>query len=370
MKKVLLFGGNGFIGSETCKLMIESGIFDIWVVNRGKSWDWDTPTTIKPFVKAIKFNRDKDITCCKDLVSLSNAETLDAIIDFSGYESDAVQESVDLFRKAAKLYIYISSDSVYEVCEKQHNAPSKETDAQRPKLAERRKQYKRRDSYGHKKLKCEEVLAAQLNEGGIPYVVLRLADVIGAKDSTERWWLYQLWVQAALKLDLPIFVPDELKEKPISVVFVKDVATLILNIISMEHRNSIVNSSFNLACTEITSVPSLLCAIAENIAGHNVRIAYSACQDIPHIYPSVELGPIDCSKAVSCLGFVPTALSDCIAEITNFYLGIVKCDGYSVEKRDMLESMEEDLKELYDKETFDKLMREASAILHTSNKPV
>ena len=48
------------------------------------------------------------------------------------------------------------------------------------------------DEYGHAKLGGEEVLVKQQAAGGFPWVSLRLADVIGPRDTTDRWWVYQV----------------------------------------------------------------------------------------------------------------------------------------------------------------------------------
>ena len=46
---------------------------------------------------------------------------------------------------------------------------------------------KRKDPYGHYKLSCEEALSYyQREKAGFPWVSLRLADVIGARDTTNR----------------------------------------------------------------------------------------------------------------------------------------------------------------------------------------
>lgn len=57
------------------------------------------------------------------------------------------------------------------------------------------------ESYGHRKLQIEEELARQREEGGVPYVSLRLPDVIGPRDNTYRWWIYQTWIRLADHLD-------------------------------------------------------------------------------------------------------------------------------------------------------------------------
>ena len=46
---------------------------------------------------------------------------------------------------------------------------------------------KRKDPYGHYKLSCEEALTYyQREKSGFPWVSLRLADVIGPRDTTNR----------------------------------------------------------------------------------------------------------------------------------------------------------------------------------------
>ena len=52
-----------------------------------------------------------------------------------------------------KSYIFISTDSIYEVCQVNKNDMLLETDSIRPESDDLRKQFKSYDSYGHHKLK-------------------------------------------------------------------------------------------------------------------------------------------------------------------------------------------------------------------------
>ena len=147
--KVLVFGGNGFIGAETVEALLDSGVEDVTVVNRGRSWDWDTPEKIKPRVKCIYADRDKPLSEFPKLCECVKEVHHDVVLDFSGYSPTAVEEAIELVTGRTDLYIYISSDSVYEVCqEKEHSGPSRETDAVRPDDERDRKKARRRDSYG------------------------------------------------------------------------------------------------------------------------------------------------------------------------------------------------------------------------------
>ena len=42
-------------------------------------------------------------------------EQFDAVIDFSAYDSDVVKDALKVLEDRFKLYIYISTDSIYEV---------------------------------------------------------------------------------------------------------------------------------------------------------------------------------------------------------------------------------------------------------------
>lgn len=55
--KVLVFGGNGFMGGETVVELLAMNTFDITVVNRGHWDDFDAKIRIKPFVKTITIDR-------------------------------------------------------------------------------------------------------------------------------------------------------------------------------------------------------------------------------------------------------------------------------------------------------------------------
>lgn len=57
MTKILVFGGNGFLGGETVVELLAMKSFDITVVNRG-NWDnYDANIRIRPFVKSIRVDR-------------------------------------------------------------------------------------------------------------------------------------------------------------------------------------------------------------------------------------------------------------------------------------------------------------------------
>ncbi|CAF1466315.1 unnamed protein product, partial [Adineta steineri] len=55
-RKILVFGGNGFLGGETVVELLATNTFDITVINRGNWNDYDSSIRIRPFVKAINID--------------------------------------------------------------------------------------------------------------------------------------------------------------------------------------------------------------------------------------------------------------------------------------------------------------------------
>lgn len=66
-KRILSFGGNGMIGSETLDRLIKTDEYDITLVSRG-SWPFDSGKRIAPYVRNIICDRKAGIETCHDLL--------------------------------------------------------------------------------------------------------------------------------------------------------------------------------------------------------------------------------------------------------------------------------------------------------------
>lgn len=77
------------------------------------------------------------------------------------------------------------------------------------------------------KLKCQLYLSRTKY---VPYICLRLPDVIGPFDNTERYWCSLAWVQRSKQYKIELCEKDE--ELPLSFVYSEDVGELIGRVVT------------------------------------------------------------------------------------------------------------------------------------------
>ena len=297
------------IGSATSQRLLAEG-HHVTAANR-YHWNWDTARTIAPFVRQIYCDRHNTEESCNRLRVSGN---YDAVVDFSTYTSTQMTSILSILVAKAPLYIYISTDSVYEVCPPSaHGGPSKETDALGPQRAE---DVADNDYYGREKLLAEHVLEDHFKQHtDARFISLRLPDVIGPRDRTRRWWKYQLWLAVHQKLNVPVHIPAFLTEKKLSFVFSDDVAQVITQFINGDHR-AVRNEAFNLAWPQTITLRQLLTQIG--ICLNITEPKFTKGQ--LHFYPSVSRGAIDVEKAVDVLKWKPTPMTKAICDLCGFYV--------------------------------------------------
>ena len=214
------------------------------------------------------------------------------------------------------LFIYISSDSVYEVCQRaQHAGPTTETDSIRPTELDEQKKLNKADSYGHNKLACEEVLRELYQEHEFNYIALRLPDVIGPRDNTNRFWYYFLWTLVHKEIDFPLMIPTWLASQPLSFVYSLDVARLITGTL-LKPLPKFLNQPFNLAFSEILTLQEFLTLIGNSVDIDTVSFIEGGSE---YYFPSVTRGPIDCTKASHSLDWKATPIQNAVNESMDFY---------------------------------------------------
>ena len=80
-KRVLVFGGNGFIGSATVDRLLADGV-NVTLVNRGNSY-WDSRERFAARVTQVDCDRQNGLRSCRPLAALINTtQRFDAVVDF------------------------------------------------------------------------------------------------------------------------------------------------------------------------------------------------------------------------------------------------------------------------------------------------
>ena len=344
-KTILSFGGNGNIGSAVLHRLISKAkergkhIPDIILVSRG-TWHFDNADRIRPHVHNVVCDRAFEPKCddvkppttnatgscdinslrhCKDLMKIVNdTKKFDVVLDFSAYEAKWVHDAAEILKhKEVGVYIYISSDSVYEVSEpKTALRPSVEDDAIRPKDPTMRKKLKNEDRYGDAKLGGEEALRHRREqENGFPWVALRLADVFGPRDTTTRWQLYQMWVRFYQDFGVPPNVPSAVGDVTESFTFVEDVAQAVDLVVTA--GPSAWNQAYNIAAEDTVTLTSILLQMAK-LQQVPLRQEDFGRDDF-YLYPTVFTGPMSIEKAKAKLGFAPTHLDEAFRQTIDWY---------------------------------------------------
>jgi nucleoside-diphosphate-sugar epimerase len=275
-------------------------------------------------------------TACPELTKfVEETGNLDAVIDFSAYGPNETKSALELLDGRSGLYVLISTDSIYDVTaeevDSEKKTPATENDDQRPEDEGERLRLATHHQYGHRKLQAEEVL----RESGVDHVILRLPDVIGPRDTTFRFWLYQVWVKLASHFkDHPVQVPYFLKDYALSFVYVEDVAHLLVQLVVHTIDDAQVNQAFNLAWPVTITLEELLRTVAGELEpSNNMGINIDETGTAPYFYPSVRRGPISTRKAEELLGWTPTPFETAVKDSVTFYEAAMK-DKQFVKQRD------------------------------------
>ena len=219
---VLIFGGTRFMGRYVLRALLDVGI-DVTIANRGTRaenkgahnviCDRSQPGALEQF-KDSKF---------------------DAVIDFSAYASDWVEQAGNFFAGKIYRYIFISTGAVYtssQVFPITEDFPKGPPHPFAPYAAE--------------KIRSESLLREFSSKGAFDTTALRLPFVMGPDNYEDR----ESFVFSRLLSKQPIFLANGGKSIH-SFIYAGDVASAIVRILSLSRSKG--SEEFNLAIPQATT---------------------------------------------------------------------------------------------------------------------
>lgn len=339
LPSVLILGGSTFMGRETVLALLARPA-RVCVVNRGrKYWGTRDPSGGRTIRVSADRNRPREFaTCLDEATSLHGGGRWALVVDFSAFSGRDMHAALAGLRGRFDLYVYISSDSIYEVsswaADGWHSSRvEQEAERVTEQAGVRPVSYWSRwrlwfaDSYGHGKLEAEEVLAAGLSEEPAAGrgVALRLPDVIGPFDDTLRLWAYWHWVQLGPKI--PVQVPEEMEgDTPLALVFSQDIARFIAGLVGSSVPLGVPQfDAVNLACARQPTLAELLTLLAE-VSGLSGPPAVVPSASPSTLLPSVARPwRLCCQHIVEDYNFVPTGLEEALRVCAEWFASADSC---------------------------------------------
>lgn len=336
---ILILGGTQFMGKALVEALVDSCPGQpVFIVNRGsRYWGDELKRKNMPdltFVRADRQNPEQYSQSIQEASLLAKVDRENKwrlVIDFCGFEPDDLKPVLESIEGRTCLYIFISTDSLYDVCVPDiREGMVRETDSVRPADEDTRNKFSSMDEYGNLKLACEEYLRDWTARPGIslPFVCLRLPDVLGPWDGENRFWKYVLWVQCMHSL--PIHMQDRSKTHRLSFVYSFDIVELILSFNAQlsadPTRESLISKvdkqSFHLAVEETPTLYELLECIASclHIDAGLQTIDTDKLPDLGVFYlPTTFCGPLSLEKSKRLLDWKPTSFRTVIEQTCKFF---------------------------------------------------
>ena len=290
--KALVLGGPGFIGTATCKELMRRGVETI-AASR-------TPHPYGTFTSHVALDRADEAELARVLGEVAP----DVLLDLAAYQPSEVEAVIRHFRGSR--YIFTSTGVYPDFFE---DRPAREEDFvplagdPPPEPIE----------YRDGKRWCETVLARST---GFPWTVIRPPAVVGAGDHTLRIAAYIQRVEDGG----PLLVPAESYRRQAGLAWVRDVG--YAHALAADLSRPAAGRAYNVAF-EGVSLQDLIEALGR-ILGKPARMVPIPFAELPE--GASPYGPdprrsagYELGRIRSELGFEPSALEDCLAEVLAWY---------------------------------------------------
>ena len=293
--RALVLGGPGFVGTATCKELMRRGIETI-AASR-------TPHPYGTFTSQVVLDRTDE----SELARVLDEVTPDVLVDLAAYQPSEVEAVIRHFR--GRRYIFTSTGVYPDIFE---DRPAREEDftplAGDPPVEP--------IEYREGKRWCETVLARSTD---FPSVVIRPPAILGAADHTLRIAAYLERVDDGG----PLLLPAESYRRQAGLAWVRDVG--YAHALAADLARPLDGRAYNVAFAGV-SLNDLVSAIGRAM-GKPVKIVAMPFADLPPDAspygpdPSRSAG-YDLTRSRDQLGFEPSALEDCLAEVMAWYQAI------------------------------------------------
>ena len=222
MKKILIMGGNQFVGKEIVKKFLEKD-YTIYILNRG------TRKNIEEVI-FLKVDRDNFIEMENVLKNID----VDIIIDVSAYTEEQVDILHKVMKNRFKQYILISSASVYNNIE---STPANEESQTGENLIW--------GDYAKNKYLAEKKTIENSKIYNFKYTIFRPFYIYGVGNNLDR----ENYFFSRIKYNLPIYIPS--KNNIIQFGYVEDLALAIESSIG---NSDFYNQTFNISGDEYVTM--------------------------------------------------------------------------------------------------------------------
>ncbi|XP_063693576.1 uncharacterized protein LOC134825333 isoform X1 [Bolinopsis microptera] len=308
---VLVLGGQELAGSATLTALLDAE-FQVNTLNEDNP-HYDYHELFENKVERIVCSRSSGLDGCVELQNLINSNSkVKAIVDFTSDNKELMEEAVRVLAPLSPdVYIFVSTAAVYDVSDNPQD-PLKESDAVRPEDLQLQDTYNEKNVFGHDMLGSEEALIAS----GLPYVILRCGDLIGPRDTTLRWWQYQVWSEHFVLLDEAFPVHEDKQHLKFSMTYGDDLAKAVVSVIN----KGVMNEVYNIAMEKTFTLPHVLLELCIYFGnGDKCWADYHSAVDSYSLYPNNHMGMLDIEHAKTDLDFEASSWEDVLKDTITFY---------------------------------------------------
>lgn len=197
--RLLVLGGTVFLGRHVVEIALSRG-HEVTLFHRGRHG-----RDLFPQVHRVLGDRDGGL-------SALGGWPWDAVVDTCGYVPRVVGQSVQFLAERCRLYVYISTVSVYADLTK----PGADETAPLATLADPETEEINGETYGPLKAACDALVSREIGEKAL---IIRPGLIVGPWDPTDRFTYWPVRLAAGGE----VLVPDE-TDAPVQFIDVRDLA--------------------------------------------------------------------------------------------------------------------------------------------------